>query len=598
MADAPLELTEDDFTSEPPPPGFLSKKLKDRYLPLMITLAFAAFVAQVAVPVVVMAVAMQPAMNPARQGQPQYAKFAAWQEALWYPTISLFGGSQGRSRLAAMDYEGKPLDRPPISLDMQPEWLLADGDTLWAVSNNEVGEIMSDGSTPIIMRPERYLLNPSRPFLHEGQLSIFDRDEDAPFHWYVFTDGEWKDRGELLIPGEKDRDAPADALRPEQAAPPYMRKTYPMAAGVVIDESGVQLAAVQTPDGLSLFAELHGYEIYHRQGIPLKTLDSPPAQLSEWEQIDGAQGGEIRAAVVAGQPAVIITTANTRHWNVWRKSESGWSKLPFSGTGDQGAYFSDIGVATPPGGERTLMIVEEYGGFGSPLWELQSDGMKQVATLGSPFRGNNPFGDVEMFQDWRISAVMWVILGLQILLITWLMRTHRDPYYYKGAMKVAYASVLRRVIAAVIDMLIVYGPIWLAWRYLLPEYNDPQELVKNLETNPELFLREIVGPLGYTAAWVVFCALVMWLMLGFWGFSPGKLICGVRVASTNLDRPGLLRALVRTIIWPFESFFMNGIGAFILIAFTPHWQRLADLVGGMVVVKANSLRQARYGATH
>lgn len=595
MVDAPLELTDDDFTSEPPPPGFLSKKLKDRYLPLMITLAFAAFVAQIAVPAVVMIAAMKPAMSPARQGQPQYAKFAAWQEAFWYPTISIFGGAQGRSRLAAMDYDGKPLDRPPISLDMQPEWLLADGDTLWAVSNNEVGEIMSDGSTPIIMRPERYLLNPSRPFLFEGKLSIFDRDEDAPFHWYVFTDGEWNDQGEIFVPGDVDADAPADALEPTRAEPAWKTANRRAAQPWATNPMERRLAAISTEDGLWLFAGIYGHEVYYRKDIPLKSSGLPTTSLAGWERINDAAGTEIRAAVVSGQPAVIATTTNTRHWNVWRKSDAGWTKLPFSGTGTQGVYFADLGVTTLPDGTRTLMVVEE--GIGSQLWELNADGMKQVATLGSPFRGNTPFGDVEMFQDWRISAVMWVILGVQILLITWLMRTHRDPYYYKGAMKVAYASVLRRVIAAVIDMLIVYGPVWLAWYFLLPEYNDPKELVKNLETNPEQFLRGLVGPLGYTAAWVIGCALVMWLMLGFWGCSPGKLICGVRVASTNLDRPGLLRALVRTIIWPFESFFMNGLGAFILIAFTPHWQRLADLVGGMVVVKADSLRQARYGAT-
>ncbi len=103
------------------------------------------------------------------KGITQYTKMTAVAGCLVVSRVG--GGDRGAFRhgcqLLPLDYHGKKLDRPAIDLDMQAEWLFADSDRLWAVSKNEVAEVLADGTRPEVMRPTRFLLHPSRPFLYE-----------------------------------------------------------------------------------------------------------------------------------------------------------------------------------------------------------------------------------------------------------------------------------------------------------------------------------------------------------------------------------------------------------------------------------------------
>jgi|GEM_PF-6957599 len=610
MSSPPVELTDDDFTTDAPP-GYLSQKHKDRYVPLMITLLFVVFVVQIAAPIFIALVGMPfLVMQSVNQGVPQYTKLAAWDGALWYPSVTMFGG-QGSCQLSALDEQGKPQKREPITVEIQPEWLLGTGEHLWAISHGEVAEVFADGSRPIVMHPQHVLSNPSRPFLYEGQPAVFDRDMAdtvSPFKWFVFENGEWNEQGGLNLPAPTatlpvehaqpvtDLEAPADALSSENRElsaeelsdfeeAELLQQSNPSLVDVIY-----LLQAVATPAGVSVFAGENG-TIYHHQGIPLKIPDAPPAQWADWEEV--MVGGYLSQTTVVGdQPTGVVSDG--AQWNAWRRDPTGWQAIPApAGLKRSNNNYSAIGTVVVPGSQRTLMICDDENGTTHQLFELKPTGVEKIGVIGSSMGFNDPFVGAMGWYQGAIQVASNVPLLLQILLVTWLMKAHRDPNYYHGRTPVAYASVLRRVIAVVIDTLVVYGPIMGLWYFVFQQRNlGFVETMELLEDDPEQFFLGLLPGMAATGGWLIFCGFVLWLMLAFGGFTIGKFLCGVRVVRTNLEPPGLLRSLIRTIIWPFETFLFSGLAAFTLVAFTENRQRLADLVGGLVVVRAGSLRKA------
>lgn len=180
---------------------------------------------------------------------------------------------------------------------------------------------------------------------------------------------------------------------------------------------------------------------------------------------------------------------------------------------------------------------------------------------------------------------------------TWLMQKHCDPFYYKGRVPVAYASILRRCCALFIDTLISWVPIyvgWICWIW----YRDMSfaKFFRMMEAGPENFITylwSLVPGLVLSLAWFFFWTLFNWVTTSWWGCTVGKYLCGVRVVRTNLEYPGLLRGLARLILSNVEPMVFNGIVAFAMVAFYRNRQRIADLVADTVVVKSGSLWEAR-----
>ena len=98
-------------------------------------------------------------------------------------------------------------------------------------------------------------------------------------------------------------------------------------------------------------------------------------------------------------------------------------------------------------------------------------------------------------------------------------------------------------------------------------------------TNPFLIVS-----LSIIAMWVG-GILILSVMEGLWGITPGKWLCGIRTLRTTLRPCGVLRAFARELLVYIDSvFLMIWLPGVLLIAFTPHWQRLGDLTADTVVV--------------
>jgi uncharacterized RDD family membrane protein YckC len=81
-------------------------------------------------------------------------------------------------------------------------------------------------------------------------------------------------------------------------------------------------------------------------------------------------------------------------------------------------------------------------------------------------------------------------------------------------------------------------------------------------------------------------------LTGWGGWTPGKLVMGIRVCRSSLGKPGLFRGLVRELLLMVDGFFNFLVGV-LLIAFTVKWQRVGDLAADTIVVDARSLAAAR-----
>jgi uncharacterized RDD family membrane protein YckC len=85
--------------------------------------------------------------------------------------------------------------------------------------------------------------------------------------------------------------------------------------------------------------------------------------------------------------------------------------------------------------------------------------------------------------------------------------------------------------------------------------------------------------------------LVFVLLQGLTGATPGKLVTGLRVVGPDGRRPGLLRALVRTVLWVVDGFpWPIPILGWLIAVCNRRRRRLGDMVAGTVVVRRRAAR--------
>jgi uncharacterized RDD family membrane protein YckC len=337
-------------------------------------------------------------------------------------------------------------------------------------------------------------------------------------------------------------------------------------------------------------------KLYHHWGFPTGDIDDAGTRRRLWNPID-ARPAVWSLTDIDGLPAVLTQSAAGRNSKeLWRWLDGKWQRAAsHAGTGN--VYNPEMTTFTVSDGTRTFAVVSSSGGLAHELLELHPDRIEKVKDLGGPMSLANPM----------VSAIVWMYVGLitsplvvmffALVGADWLMWTHREPCYHKGRLSVPFASLLRRLVASLVDFVICFGPVVLAWYLWFVQRNQGfVPFFEELDTNPRAVFAEMLPVLWTTTGWLTVFAVINWLTLAWGGFTIGKLLCGVRVVRTNLEPMGLLRALARNILSLVESSFFSGLVTLALIALTQNRQRLGDLVAGSVVVNAGGLRQAKAGS--
>ncbi|HEY3142953.1 MAG TPA: RDD family protein [Acidimicrobiales bacterium] len=94
------------------------------------------------------------------------------------------------------------------------------------------------------------------------------------------------------------------------------------------------------------------------------------------------------------------------------------------------------------------------------------------------------------------------------------------------------------------------------------------------------------GPEPEPIAATIVVLLVFVVLQGLTGATPGKVLFGIRVVGPNGKRPGVGRALLRTVAWVVDAFpWVFPVVGLVLIGTTPGHKRVGDMVAGTSVIK-------------
>ena len=147
----------------------------------------------------------------------------------------------------------------------------------------------------------------------------------------------------------------------------------------------------------------------------------------------------------------------------------------------------------------------------------------------------------------------------------------------------------RRIGAAFID-LFVFAALCLGLFFLMAQSTDGSVVLASTNIHIQLgdrtwyveggdagrvYLVELAGALVYFG-----------LLPGLTGWTPGKLLTGLRVVRADRRRAGVWRNLIRPFAWIADGFpyLLPGLVGFILILATREHRRVADFVAGTYVV--------------
>ena len=180
------------------------------------------------------------------------------------------------------------------------------------------------------------------------------------------------------------------------------------------------------------------------------------------------------------------------------------------------------------------------------------------------------FGHIRRIIKPALAGLLAVALGL-------CMAKYKLRTCQAGGREVRFASLLRRGVAMVIDVLLVVGP------FAALAYARFMALLEG-----GLSIWGMVTTLG-----LLFCGGVLWLLLWFFllslmegkaGLTPGKWVVGLRVLRDDLQPCGFGRGLLRNLLRLLDGlvWYLPGM---LVAALTAKWQRLGDLAAKTIVIR-------------
>lgn len=154
----------------------------------------------------------------------------------------------------------------------------------------------------------------------------------------------------------------------------------------------------------------------------------------------------------------------------------------------------------------------------------------------------------------------------------------------------------RRVLASIIDGLILaainFG-LFFAMAEKDAEVSPGATAYGNITIGDDEW--SIVGGkfLLYLVILLVVFALYDWVVQGLKGWTPGKLMSGIRTVKADGTPPGIGKAVVRWFLWIADGFpyFIYGLVGFIVAMTNDKRQRIGDKVAGTYVVEASAMGQ-------
>ncbi len=529
--------------------GYVSEASKRRFTLVAGLLGALFFLAQFALPFLLMFLVMMPMMVGQALSTTDLDHTALWQGELWFverttkmnlsdpehsPTLHFLG----HRRLSDLSMAGPALPLDVSTEEASPE-LLPIGDRLWLLDGDRISYYAGGAVTRLrdSKRPRRA----SKAFAFKGRPAVVSLGTPAKLAT-LSVDGaraEWMARDlPLDLPGD------AGALQSLQAV--EAGGSLYLVAELCTEEPelcSLRYRKVEENAWAPLVEDACSCSTW-----TLVAIGDAPAVISSERQ----KGRENELAIVT------ITSSGPRLERLeiakerlgWRR----WRALPHS--------------------NRLLLLSEGMPGD-LHLTEI-ADG-RVVRATGR--RGSFPFG-AGMMWFMLIPQLLPMLLSLTLaLVLTWQMRRHRVQEYLFAGTRRAFASLWQRALAQLIDLVPLGAGFALPGVFLWRLFSDPESVV---ERGP-MFPLWILGLFAAAALCGLLVLVVYSYFEGRFGKTPGKWLLRIRVLGTDLQPCGFGRALLRNLLTFVDGFFNFLVGV-LLVALTENWQRLGDLVARTIVV--------------
>lgn len=514
------------------PSGFLSEESKSRFTIAAIVLGTASFLLQFFLPFAVMMFLLPGFLSTSREFTD--GESAAWWDGrLWYTSrsVQFRPSGSGSATLFSLGPErtAKPERRATLPCDTAR--LLPGRDRLWIFSPQGIS-FFKEGrlNPPVAPLPEKaYSFSPL--FFHRDRPAAIAEDEKGLFLLALGDEG-WVREAEVK-PGREAR----------------------WTAG--------SFQIVPWRDQLHVFWS-PAETVLHRVGLPLTGED-------DWAPVAPVRGTWSAVAFEKG-PAIFhvnvpksgfgATLRGTRlEAEAWTPILSHGLKLGLSAS--VYATGPDSFVALAPGFPEGLRVLDFEGGR-----------LVGERAIGKPFPF--PTEPQPMLLIFVLPHVVTFAATIAAaLVLSALMRRHRVAEFEAEGRRVPFATLARRAAARLVDSALSSGPWAAVSVYLLLTF-DAADFPWGLFRKSWL--------MGAAMGWTALLFFAFSATEGRWGWTPGKLLAGIRVAGLDLRPCGIGRALVRNALLAADGF-LNFLVGIMAVAFTRRWQRVGDLAARTVVLR-------------
>lgn len=181
---------------------------------------------------------------------------------------------------------------------------------------------------------------------------------------------------------------------------------------------------------------------------------------------------------------------------------------------------------------------------------------------------------------WRFAGLLAaseigprLLTVLAALLLGLFMSRYRVTGYLHAA---EHASLFRRTLAKIVDSMIATAPALIV---IAANRDDSAFLSSGTPT-----LIALGSGFGFFLLYAV--------LEGTVGWTPGKLLAGIRVVGLDLQPCGVWAGIVRGLGWAVDSFFGGFVGL-LAVVLGRHQQRIGDRMAGTIVIRARKLQTAQ-----
>ena len=525
--------------------GYLSEDNKRKFTVVAGIIGGAFFFAQFIVPMIIMMAAV-PTMMFSGSFQFKIAhpeRSAYWDNTIWYlETSQSFQPSvQPQITLNKLPDNTDTDSNVVADIPFEDSWLLADNDILWIISSSGVA-YYSGGDIEII-DDSQSIGNISRPFIYNKVPAVIEESPDG-FSLMLFENSRWEEKHFFTI----------KQLEGDQRC---------------IND----IQVLVTNQKLHLFVKL-GDTIFYRVGLP----EGEGKNRGGWQPV-AKSGYNWNSTLFDSRPALFFNKTSQHQTEIagMMLKDDDWKSF-FS---YKQSFSGDMGIFFGKAPDYFYMLLE---GMPGSLRLLEFEGSELL----SKYR----FGSGFPFPKSMIGLMVIPQLGMLVLplilafILSGLMLKHRRPVHTAESLHMKYASLNRRALAQLADMVVVFGPSIIFGLRFLFLFWDIEDFFISGPTSMMSFF----GMFAFSFLWVLICFFAFSILEGKFGRTPGKWLTGIRVLGMDLHPCGIGRGLLRNLLKVIDGFFSFMVGIMV-VALSENWQRVGDMASQTVVVRVDTKMQ-------